>query len=155
MDAVWDLEFTERKPLDDAAEEELASSGGKGFRKLYQCLLAAGGGGASQVTCSASLLLTSVITQHLTLAGSRLASQSIWSVLGENGVSVKSLVAVLSFFVLAGKVRTANVQQRVSGLNAAAVYLLLLGVPGEQIPRIYTWRRFCSLKETSSSDPTS
>lgn len=39
MDAVWDLEFTERKPLDDAIEEELTASGDKAFRNLYQCLL--------------------------------------------------------------------------------------------------------------------
>lgn len=36
---MWDLEFTERKPLDDAIEEELTASGEKAFRTLYQCLL--------------------------------------------------------------------------------------------------------------------
>lgn len=36
---MWDLEFTERKPLDDTIEEELAASGDKAFRTLYQCLL--------------------------------------------------------------------------------------------------------------------
>lgn len=36
---MWDLEFTERKPLDDNTEEELAASGEKAFRTLYQCLL--------------------------------------------------------------------------------------------------------------------
>ena len=56
VDAVWDLEFTERKPLDEIAEEELAVSGHKSFRALYQCLLAhaadhqkPGKDGASQV----------------------------------------------------------------------------------------------------------
>lgn len=39
VDVMWDLEFTERKPLDDAIEEELAASGEKAFRTLYQCLL--------------------------------------------------------------------------------------------------------------------
>lgn len=47
-------------------------------------------------------------------------------------MSIKSLVAVLSSFVLAGKDKGASVQQRVSGLHAAAVYLMLLGIPGEE-----------------------
>lgn len=57
VDAVWDLEFTERKPLDEIAEEEFAVSGHKSFRALYQCVLAhaadhqksAGRDGATQV----------------------------------------------------------------------------------------------------------
>lgn len=39
VDAVWDLEFTEKKPLDDLAEEELAAGRDEAFRALYQCLL--------------------------------------------------------------------------------------------------------------------
>lgn len=57
--------------------------------------------------------------------------QSVWIQLRENGVSVQSLVAVLSFFVLTGKAKTANVQQRVGSLHAASLYLLLLGIPGK------------------------
>lgn len=49
---------------------------------------------------------------------------------GDNGVSVKSLVAVLSYFVLGGKSKTASVQQRLSALQASSLYLLLLGIPG-------------------------
>lgn len=59
--------------------------------------------------------------------------QSIWAILGENRVSVKSLVAVLSSFILAGKTRVVPVQQRLSSLHAASVYMLLLGIPGKQI----------------------
>lgn len=62
---------------------------------------------------------------------SHVALQSIWAVLGENGVPLKTLVAVLSFFILAGKAKSASVEQRVNGLHAASVYLLLLGIPGE------------------------
>lgn len=69
---------------------------------------------------------------------SHFALQSIWAILGENGVSVKSLVAVLSFFVLAGKAKAASVQQRVSGLHAASLYLLLLGIPGEELREMNT-----------------
>ncbi|XP_069578567.1 condensin-2 complex subunit D3 [Brachyistius frenatus] len=108
VDAVWDLEFTERRPLE---EEEVAASKDKAFRKLYQCLLA-----------------HAADTQHA--AGSDAASQSVWAILRENGMSVKSLVAVLSFFVLTGKAKGADVQQRVCGLDAAALYLLLLTIPG-------------------------
>uniref|UniRef100_A0A3Q1FMS6 Uncharacterized protein n=1 Tax=Acanthochromis polyacanthus TaxID=80966 RepID=A0A3Q1FMS6_9TELE len=39
VEAVWDLEFTEGKPLDDTIEEELAASGDKAFRTLYHCFL--------------------------------------------------------------------------------------------------------------------
>lgn len=48
-------------------------------------------------------------------------------------MSVKSLVAVLSFFVLPGKV--SSVQQRVNALHAASLYLLLLGIPGEELKK--------------------
>uniref|UniRef100_A0A3B4Y8L8 Uncharacterized protein n=1 Tax=Seriola lalandi dorsalis TaxID=1841481 RepID=A0A3B4Y8L8_SERLL len=64
VDEVWDLEFTERKSLDDAIEEELAASGDKAFRNLYKCLLAhaadqqqsVGTGEASQVKLICPLL---------------------------------------------------------------------------------------------------
>lgn len=39
VDAVWDLEFTEKKPLDDVGEEEPAAGRDEAFRALYQCLL--------------------------------------------------------------------------------------------------------------------
>ncbi|XP_056250604.1 condensin-2 complex subunit D3 [Seriola aureovittata] len=118
VDEVWDLEFTERKSLDDAIEEELAASGDKAFRNLYKCLLAHAADQQQSV-------------------GTGEASQSIWANLGENGVSVKTLVAVLSFFVLAGKAKSANVQQRVNGLHAASLYLLLLGIPGSIASKVF------------------
>ncbi|XP_035770877.1 condensin-2 complex subunit D3 [Neolamprologus brichardi] len=40
VDAVWDVEFTERKPLDKTIEEELTARQEKSFTALYQCLLA-------------------------------------------------------------------------------------------------------------------
>ncbi|XP_034408287.1 condensin-2 complex subunit D3 isoform X2 [Cyclopterus lumpus] len=113
VDAVWDLEFTEQTPLDDTIEDELSVSGDKAFRTLYQCLLAHAANQQDE------------------------ASQSIWAILGENEVPIKSLVAVLSFFVLAGKAKTANVQQRVSGLHAASLYLLLLGIPGSIATKVF------------------
>ncbi|KAG7999876.1 Condensin-2 complex subunit D3 [Nibea albiflora] len=118
VDEVWDLEFTQKKPFDDTIEEALSGSRDKSFRTLYQCLL----------THAADQ------QQSADIDG---ASRSIWATLAENGVSIKSLVAVLSFFVLAGKAKAANVQQRVNGLHAASVYLLLLGIPGSIINQVF------------------
>ncbi|XP_027863592.1 condensin-2 complex subunit D3 isoform X1 [Xiphophorus couchianus] len=120
VDAVWDLEFMERKPLDHIIEDEVCASGEKSFRSLIHCLLEhaadqqqpAGRDGPSQL-------------------------QGVWVILGENRVSVKSLVAVLSSFILAAKTKGANVQQRVCGLYAASVYLLLLGIPGSIANKVF------------------
>uniref|UniRef100_A0A7N8Y2B7 Non-SMC condensin II complex, subunit D3 n=1 Tax=Mastacembelus armatus TaxID=205130 RepID=A0A7N8Y2B7_9TELE len=68
---------------------------------------------------------------------SHVALQSVWAILKENGTTVKSLVAVLSLFVLAGKSKAASVQQKVSGLHAASVYLLLLGIPGSIANKVF------------------
>uniref|UniRef100_A0AAX7VLI2 Condensin complex subunit 1 C-terminal domain-containing protein n=1 Tax=Astatotilapia calliptera TaxID=8154 RepID=A0AAX7VLI2_ASTCA len=95
VDAVWEVEFTERKPLDKTIEEEL------------------------------------------TLTVSYLALQSVWAVLVESGISVKSVVAVLSFFVLAGKSKVASGHQRVNSLCAASVYLLLLRTPGSISNKVF------------------
>uniref|UniRef100_A0A3Q1AYP7 Condensin-2 complex subunit D3 n=1 Tax=Amphiprion ocellaris TaxID=80972 RepID=A0A3Q1AYP7_AMPOC len=116
VDAVWDLEFTEGKPLDDTIEEELAASGDKAFRTLYHCLL------------------THVPDQP---NNNDKNLEDIWTILGDNGVSIRSLVAVLSVFVQAGKAKVANVQQRVNGLYAASLYLLLLGIPGSIANKVF------------------
>ncbi|XP_068597136.1 condensin-2 complex subunit D3 [Brachionichthys hirsutus] len=111
VDAVWDLEFTERKPLEGTFENR-RSPGNEAFRALHRC-----------------------VYEHA--AGSDAASQSIWAALGENNVSLKSLVAVLSYFVLGAKAKGADVRQRIAGLNAASVYLLLLAVPGSIANRVF------------------
>eukprot|EP00066_Takifugu_rubripes_P012190 XP_011601456.1 PREDICTED: condensin-2 complex subunit D3 [Takifugu rubripes] len=118
VDTVWDLEFTERKLLDNTIEEELAISGEKAFLTLYKCVLAHS-------------------TDQQQPPNRDGASLSIWAILGENCVSVKSLVAVLSSFILAGKTKVATVQQRVSSLHAASVYMLLLGIPGSIASKIF------------------
>ncbi|XP_043992629.1 condensin-2 complex subunit D3 isoform X1 [Gambusia affinis] len=120
VDAVWDLEFMERKPLDHIMEDEVCAGGEKSFRSLIHCLLEhaavqqqpPGRDGASQL-------------------------QGVWMILGENRVSVTSLVAVLSSFILAAKTKGASVQQRVCGLYAASVYLLLLGIPGSIANKVF------------------
>lgn len=54
---MWEVEFTERKPLDKTIQEEFTARQEKSFTALYQCLLAhadqyqsAGSDGASQVS---------------------------------------------------------------------------------------------------------
>ncbi len=60
-----------------------------------------------------------------------LSLQSVWVVFGENGVSAKTLVAVLSYFILSAKTKTPSLEQRLCGLQAASLYLLLLKIPGQ------------------------
>ncbi|XP_061914930.1 condensin-2 complex subunit D3 isoform X2 [Entelurus aequoreus] len=110
VNAVWDAEFTEMKLMEDNIEEGLVACGDQAFRSLYTCLMAYA---SQQQTSSRDD-----------------GSLSIWTELSENGVSMKSLMAVLSFFVLRGKNKSATVRQRVGCLHAASLYLLLLGIPG-------------------------
>uniref|UniRef100_A0AAX7W6D2 Condensin complex subunit 1 C-terminal domain-containing protein n=1 Tax=Astatotilapia calliptera TaxID=8154 RepID=A0AAX7W6D2_ASTCA len=114
VDAVWEVEFTERKPLDKTIEEELTARREKSFTALYQCLLA-----------------------HADQYQSAGSDGSVWAVLVESGISVKSVVAVLSFFVLAGKSKVASGHQRVNSLCAASVYLLLLRTPGSISNKVF------------------
>nr|XP_054605922.1 condensin-2 complex subunit D3 isoform X1 [Nothobranchius furzeri] len=116
VDAVWDLEFTEEKPLDDSIEEELHACREDAFRTLYHCLVVH----AADQQQSADA-----------------ASLNVWAILGENGVSIKTLVAVLSLFVLVAKAKDATTQQRVNGLYSASLYLLLLGIPGSIANKVF------------------
>lgn len=50
VDAVWDVEFTERKPMDDPIEDNLITTEDKDFRNLYQRLLAHANGQQSADT---------------------------------------------------------------------------------------------------------
>ncbi|XP_075902222.1 condensin-2 complex subunit D3 isoform X3 [Nelusetta ayraudi] len=126
VDEVWDLEFTEKKALEDVAMEEegeweeqpAAAARDEAFKALYQCLL------------------VHAADQRQSTGGDR-ASASVWSMLGESRVSIKSLVAVLSSFVLPGKDKAAGVQQRVSALHAASIYVLLLGIPGSIANKVF------------------
>ncbi|KAI2668597.1 Condensin-2 complex subunit D3 [Labeo rohita] len=64
-------------------------------------------------------------------------TQSVWVVFGENGVSAKSLVAVLSYFILSAKAKSPSLEQRLCGLQAASLYLLLLKIPGSVANKVY------------------
>ncbi|XP_010892297.2 condensin-2 complex subunit D3 isoform X3 [Esox lucius] len=112
VDAVWDFEFTETEPLDAAIA---IKNGSVEFQTLYNRLI-------PYVTDT---------------EGTDAASPSVWTVFGDNGISVKSLVAVLSYFVLGGKSHTANAQQRINALQAASLYLLLLGIPGSVVNKVF------------------
>uniref|UniRef100_A0A8C7JL56 Condensin-2 complex subunit D3 n=1 Tax=Oncorhynchus kisutch TaxID=8019 RepID=A0A8C7JL56_ONCKI len=111
VDAVWDFEFTETEPLDAAI---VIKNGSKEFKTLYSHLL-----------------------PYMTDTEYENKRPSVWTVFGDNGVSVKSLVAVLSYFVLGGKSKTASVQQRISALQASSLYLLLLGIPGSVVNKMF------------------
>ncbi|KAJ7996928.1 hypothetical protein DPEC_G00223600 [Dallia pectoralis] len=112
VDTVWDFEFTETEPLEVAIA---IKNGSKEFQNLYDRLV-------PYVTDT---------------EGTDASSLSVWTVFGDNGISVKSLVAVLSYFVLGGKSHTANAQKRVSALQAASIYLLLLGIPGSVVNKVF------------------
>uniref|UniRef100_A0A673XF30 Condensin-2 complex subunit D3 n=1 Tax=Salmo trutta TaxID=8032 RepID=A0A673XF30_SALTR len=111
VDAVWDFEFTETEPLDAAI---VIKNGSKEFKTLYSLLL-----------------------PYMTDTEYENKRPSVWTVFGDNGVSVKSLVAVLSYFILGGKSKTASVQQRISALQASSLYLLLLGIPGSVVNKMF------------------
>lgn len=72
VDAVWDLEFTERQPLDAMMEDELAAAGEKSFRTLYHCLMeqaaeqqrSSGQEGVSQVSWTPLSRLRLSLWQH-------------------------------------------------------------------------------------------
>ncbi|KAL4608684.1 condensin-2 complex subunit D3 [Arapaima gigas] len=107
--AVWDDEFTESEPLDAAIEEEILSHGSQAFSTLYKHLLSFGMDGDG-------------------------STQNMWAVLGENRISPSALVAVLSHFVMGVRSKTSTLSKRLSALQAASLYLLLLGIPGSMIP---------------------
>ncbi|XP_061692445.1 condensin-2 complex subunit D3 isoform X2 [Syngnathoides biaculeatus] len=115
---VWDSEFTATIPMEDNIEWELASCGEEDFKSLYTCLLV-------------------LSKEQLEFSSTDDRSQWIWEQLRESGVSVQSLVAVLSFFVLTAKAKAANAQQRVRSLHAASLYLLLLGIPGSIANKVF------------------
>ncbi|KTG03872.1 hypothetical protein cypCar_00022389 [Cyprinus carpio] len=64
-------------------------------------------------------------------------TQSVWVVFGENGVSAKTLVAVLSYFILRAKTKSPSLEQRLCGLQAASLYFLLLKIPGSVANKVY------------------
>ncbi|KAI4878686.1 hypothetical protein NFI96_030339 [Prochilodus magdalenae] len=110
VDTVWDCEFIDIEPLDSAIEDEIKEAP-EVFRKVYKQLLPY----SSDDDCT----------------------QSVWTVLGENEVSVKSLVAVLACFVLGAKAKSPSFEQRRHSLQAASLYLLLLKIPGSVANKVF------------------
>ncbi|XP_067259126.1 condensin-2 complex subunit D3 [Chanodichthys erythropterus] len=111
VDAVWDFEFTHTEPLDPVIEEEVKEDPD---------------------------VLKAVYKQLLTFSNEdEDNTQSVWVVFGENGVSAKTLVAVLSYFILSAKAKSPSLEQRLFGLQAASLYLLLLKIPGSVANKVY------------------
>ncbi|XP_051558295.1 condensin-2 complex subunit D3 isoform X1 [Myxocyprinus asiaticus] len=111
VDAVWDFEFTHTDPLDPVIEEEIKEDPDV-FKTVYM-----------------QLLPFSTDDDDNT--------QSVWVVFGENGLSTKALVAVLSYFILSAKTKSPSLEQRLCGLQAASLYLLLLKIPGSVANKVY------------------
>ncbi|XP_016136259.1 condensin-2 complex subunit D3-like [Sinocyclocheilus grahami] len=111
VDAVWDFEFTHTDPLDPVIEEEIKEDPDV-FKRIYKQLLP----------------FSSKDDDN---------TQSVWLVFGENGVSAKPLVAVLSYFILSAKAKSPSLEQRLCGLQAASLYLLLLKIPGSVANKVY------------------
>ncbi|NWI92865.1 CNDD3 protein, partial [Pitta sordida] len=105
VDTAWDLDFTETEPLDSWIVEEITANGLVPFTCLYQAL-------------------------SPFAAGDPENRENIWTFFAENSLSHQALVAVLHHFVQAGQHKRADAQQRVYGLHAAGLYLLLLEIPG-------------------------
>ncbi|KAB5518558.1 hypothetical protein PHYPO_G00167430 [Pangasianodon hypophthalmus] len=110
VDAVWECEFTDAEPLDSSIEEEIKEDVNV-FKKAYKQLQA--------------------------FSTEDDNTQSVWNVFGENGVSVKSLVAVLACFILGAKTKSSGVEQRRHSLQAASLYLLLLRIPGSVANKVF------------------
>ncbi|KAF4118849.1 condensin-2 complex subunit D3 [Onychostoma macrolepis] len=111
VDAVWDFEFTHTDPLDSVIEEEIKEDPDV-FKTIYMQLLPFSNEADDN-------------------------TQSVWVVFGENGVSAKTLVAVLSYFILSAKTKSPSLEQRLCGLQAASLYLLLLKIPGSVANKVY------------------
>ncbi|NXT62832.1 CNDD3 protein, partial [Chaetops frenatus] len=105
VDTVWDLDFMETEPLDAWIAERITADGLDTFTRLYSALVPFA-------------------------AGNQESRENVWTVFAESGVSHQALVAVLHHFVHVGLQRRANTQQRLSGVHAAGLYLLLLEIPG-------------------------
>ncbi|XP_059903948.1 condensin-2 complex subunit D3 [Gadus macrocephalus] len=106
VEVLWDYEFTEVEPLDATIEEEISVGGVKAFTRLYSCLLPYASDQRDD------------------------SGQIVWEELGNSGGSTRSLVALLAYLVLKGRSNGASAHQRTTALQAASLYLLLLGVPG-------------------------
>ncbi|KAG7313918.1 hypothetical protein KOW79_022414 [Hemibagrus wyckioides] len=110
VDVVWDCEFTDAEPLDSSIEEEIKEDLNV-FKKVYK--------------------------QLLPFSAEDDSTQSVWKLFGENGVSVKSLVAVLACFILGAKAKSSSAEQRRHSLQAASLYLLLLRIPGSVANKVF------------------
>ncbi|XP_067085032.1 condensin-2 complex subunit D3 [Osmerus mordax] len=119
VDGVWDLEFTEVEALDAEIEDSITRNGSRGLEALYRCLLPYTNNAESSTAASDGL------------------SQSVWTVLGDSGVSTRSLVALLAYFVVGARTRPDGFQPRLLSLHAASIYLLLLGTPGSVVNQVF------------------
>ncbi|NXC02411.1 CNDD3 protein, partial [Orthonyx spaldingii] len=112
VNTVWDLDFTETEPLDPWIAEEITADGLDTFTRLYRALAPFA-------------------------AGDQDSRENVWTLFAENSLSHQALVAVLHHFVHVGQHKRASAQQRVWGLHAAGLYLLLLEIPGSIANQVF------------------
>ncbi|XP_029429112.1 condensin-2 complex subunit D3 [Rhinatrema bivittatum] len=112
VDVVWELDFTETEPLDSKAEDAITEHGMENFIKLYKSL-------------------------SPFAAEDYEATVSIWTLFAESNISHKALVAVLHQFIQMVENKKASVVQRLYALHAAALYFLLLEIPGSVANQVF------------------
>ncbi|XP_075420178.1 condensin-2 complex subunit D3 isoform X2 [Tenrec ecaudatus] len=112
VDTVWELDFTEAEPLDPSIEADIIENGLDAFTKLYESLL------------------PFATEEH----GS---TENLWTFFTENNVSQSTLVALFYHFVQIVHKKNTSVQYREYGLHAAALYFLLLEVPGSVANQVF------------------
>ncbi|XP_042558993.1 condensin-2 complex subunit D3 isoform X2 [Clupea harengus] len=112
VDAVWEAEFCETEQLDAVIVEKITEGGTNVFKTVHTELLPF----ANDTTGN---------------------TQNVWILLKENDISVKTLVAVMSHFILEGKSTNSNLEERLHALQAASLYLLLLRIPGSVANQVF------------------
>ncbi|NWI47055.1 CNDD3 protein, partial [Picathartes gymnocephalus] len=112
VDTVWDLDFTETEPLDPRTAEEITANGLDTFTCLYSALAPFA-------------------------AKDQESRENVWTLFAESSLSHQALVAVLHHFVHVGQHKRATAQQRVLGVHAAGLYLLLLEIPGSIVNQVF------------------
>lgn len=136
VDAVWDFEFTHTDPLDPVIEEEIKENTDV-FKTVYMQLLPFSIDDDEDDDNTQVYMLwwyhfnIHILTNCHFITHFYIVLQSVWVVFGENGVFTKALVAVLSYFILSAKGKNPSLEQRLCGLQAASLYLLLLKIPGQ------------------------
>ncbi|XP_046375579.2 condensin-2 complex subunit D3-like isoform X1 [Haliotis rufescens] len=114
--SVWDNDFTEIDALSEDIREEFQSSS-------YF---------TTQLEEFKSLLSDWLVQKEVN------TGEGFWTVLVENDVSVKAIIAVLGYLIDSGCKLTSNSEQRAAAILSAATYFKLVSVPGSGAFKVYS-----------------